>query len=386
MKASAYLCNRAGASGVDVRKSLLRSVPRTDETFIPKPGTTRSVEAKLVNPLHERDWDESVSSHPQATIFHSSAWARVLSETYGHRPCYLRISARDEPLALVPMMEVQTLFTKARGVCLPFSDSCAPLLLTTFGKELVVKKLRQVARERNWKYFELRADSLLPEDATASESYYGHVLDLQAGSSALYFGFTSSVQRAIRKAQRNGLTASVRSSSDAMDQFYNLHVRTRHKHGVPPQPRAFFASIQKNIINAGLGFIVVVERAEDALAAAMFFRAGNHAVYKFGASDQRAQELRPNNLAMFEAVKFLADAGARSLHFGRTDMTNEGLRRFKLSWGASEEQISYGKFNILADNWVGSRNHRPTFHNRIFRSLPVSVNRLAGSLLYPHLD
>src|SRR6267143_1572505 len=123
MKASAYLCNRAGASGVDVRKSLLRSVPRTDETFIPKPGTTRSVEAKLVNPLHERDWDESVSSHPQATIFHSSAWARVLSETYGHRPCYLRISARDEPLALVPMMEVQTLFTKARGVCLPFSDS-----------------------------------------------------------------------------------------------------------------------------------------------------------------------------------------------------------------------------------------------------------------------
>ena len=30
--------------------------------------------------------------HRDATIFHSTAWARVLVDTYGHRPCYVQIS------------------------------------------------------------------------------------------------------------------------------------------------------------------------------------------------------------------------------------------------------------------------------------------------------
>ena len=51
----------------------------------------------------------------------------------------------------------------------------------------------------------------------------------------------------------------------------------------------------------------------------MFFKLERHAVYKFGASDERLQELRANNLAMFEGIKYLAEGGAETLHFGRTD-------------------------------------------------------------------
>ena len=114
-----------------------------------------------------------------------------------------------------------------------------------------------------------------------------------------------------------------------MAQFYKLHVRTRRRHGVPPQPRSFFINIQRHLISAGFGFIVLVECQKDPIAAAMFFKLGRHAVYKFGASDERLQELRANNLAMFEGIKYLAEEGAETLHFGRTDKENEGLRRFQ---------------------------------------------------------
>ncbi len=339
-----------------------------------------------MNPLVDSEWDDAINMHPDATIFHSTAWARVLVDTYGHRPCYVQMSLNGNLLALVPMMEVQSVLTRSRGICLPFSDYCAPLTFSSFGHELVTQKLQQIARERGWSYFELRSHSIVPDNVPASESYYGHSLDLRIGREALISNFSSAVRRAVRKAERSGLTVSIQSTPDAMAHFYKLHVRTRRRHGVPPQPRSFFINIQRHLLSAGYGFIVLVECSKGPVAAAIFFTLGRHAVFKFGASDERLQELRPNNLAMFEGIKHLAEGGLETLHFGRTDKENEGLRRFKLSWGTHETEISYGRFNISADNWVGPRTRRSTLHNRIFRILPESINKVAGAMLYPHLD
>jgi Acetyltransferase (GNAT) domain len=374
---------RAGAS-VPVAP-LLRSVPRLDEEKTAQRGGP-SLSASLMNPLVDREWDDAISAHPDATIFHSTAWARVLVDTYGHRPCYVQISLNGGLLALVPMMEVQSVLTRSRGICLPFSDYCAPLTFSGFGHELVTQKLQQIAHERCWSYFELRSHSIVPVNTPASESYYGHFLDLRIGPEALISNFSSSVKRAVRKAQRSGLNVSIQSSPDAMAQFYELHVRTRRRHGVPPQPRSFFINIQRHLLNPGFGFIVLVECQKDPIAAAIFFRLGRHAIYKFGASDERLQELRANNLAMFEGIRYLAEGGAETLHFGRTDKENEGLRRFKLSWGATEETLDYVRFDTASGSWKHSRDSRSTLHKRIFRALPASLNRLAGAMIYPHLD
>ena len=107
----------------------------------------------LMNPLVDGEWDDAISMHPDATIFHSTAWARVLVDTYGHRPCYVQMSFNGSLLALVPMMEVQSVLTRSRGICLPFSDYCAPLTFSSFGHELVTQKLQQIARERALELF-----------------------------------------------------------------------------------------------------------------------------------------------------------------------------------------------------------------------------------------
>jgi CelD/BcsL family acetyltransferase involved in cellulose biosynthesis len=361
-------------------------VPESLDAERPLEIPEEQIDTSVVNPLTDARWDRGIGSHSQATVFHTSAWARVLNDTYGHQPFYLNLSTQGRPLALVPMMEVRSWLTRLRGICLPFSDSCGPLLFNGCGAETIAKKLRQLGRERGWDYFEVRDSAILPQGVQGFESYWSHTLDLTIGITALSSKFSSSARRALRKAERSGLATRVRTDAEAMAQFYALHARTRRKHGAPPQPRRFFANMQKHIIEAGLGCIVTAEKAKRVLAAAIFFRLNHHALYKFGASDERWQEWRPNNLVMAKAISFLADSSMRTLHFGRTDKTNEGLRRFKLSWGAAEEEISYGKFAISTDNWVRVRNHISSLPNRIFRALPGPLNRLAGVLLYPHLD
>jgi hypothetical protein len=364
---------------------MLRSLPQPDATKgVELAG--RPLKAILLNPLLDATWDTAVRNHPDATIFHSTAWARVLVDTYGHRPCYVQISLYGNLLALIPMMEVQTMLTKSRGICLPFSDYCPPLAFSSCGHELVPQKLKQIARERRWSYFELRSHLMLSDEVPAAECYYGHLLDLTIGTEAIMSKFSSSVQRAVRKAQRSGLSVTIQTGLSAMTAFYKLHVRTRRRHGVPPQPRSFFTNIQQHLLSTGYGFIVLVERQKCPVAAAMFLKLGGSAVYKFGASDERQQELRANNLAMYEGIKRLAECGAKTLHFGRTDKQNEGLRRFKLSWGTTEEEIPYARFETPSDSWKNSRDRNRTFYKRVFRALPASLNRVAGAIIYPHLD
>lgn len=343
-------------------------------------------EVKFIGPLSNPGWDHLVLSHPDSHYFHSAAWAKVLWKTYGHKPFYLHISQRGETMALIPLMEVASSFTGRRGVCLPASDFCSPLLFHDSCLKLVTDNLSRLARQRKWKYFELRGGDWGQTRAAPAMTFYGHELDLHAGSEALFARFRSSVRRAIRKSERSDLKVQVTWSQEAIMDFYKLHVRTRRRHGLPPQPVSFFKNIHEHIIKPRLGFIVLAQHKLRSAAGALFFWWRDKALYKFGASDNALQALRGNDLVMWEAIKFLAQGGAKTLHFGRTALENEGLRRYKLSWGTEEKSISYFRFDTLADAWVTPRGNVAGFHNRIFRRLPLALNRVAGAMIYPHLD
>lgn len=285
------------------------------------------------------------------------------------------------------MMEVSSPFTGRRGVSMPFSDFCAPLLFNEWVGEPLMEKLLEVGRKRKWRYFELRGgQETLPASAVAAEKYYGHKLDLTIGIEELFDRFRDSVRRAIRKAERSRLAVEASRTWEAMADFCRLHFRTRRRHGLPPQPLSFFRHIHEEVIKADLGFVVLAKIGIRPVAAAVFFHSGQTALYKFGASDERLQELRGNNLVMWEGIKRLAGMGLQTLHFGRTAIGDGGLRRFKLSWGTEEEAIEYFRFALGAQVWEADCPNGSGLHNQLFRRLPLMVNRIAGSLIYSHLD
>jgi len=342
--------------------------------------------ARLIDPLSGPEWDRLALAHPDSNFFHTAAWAKVLCETYGHKPFYVSFSEGSELVALVPVMEVRSAITGCRGVCLPFSDSCEPLVFGGCESKPIVDGLARLARERSWKYFEVRGGKTLQMVSAPAVAFHGHEIDLRKGSEELFGRFASSVRRAIRKAEKSGLSVQVSQAREAIRAFYRLHVRTRRRHGLPPQPMSFFEKIYDRVIEPGLGFVVLAHSGSRPVAATVFFHFGKKAVYKFGASDEDLRELRGNNLAMWEGIKFLAQRGVETLHLGRTSLENSGLRRFKLSWAAAEEMIEYFRFDPAADEWVTARDNVTGFHTTIFSRLPLPLNRMIGALVYPHLD
>jgi CelD/BcsL family acetyltransferase involved in cellulose biosynthesis len=352
----------------------------TDDQPIPS-----AVEVRIFDPLGDSDWDRLVISHPECNFFHSAAWAKVICQTYGHKSFYLCISDRGKLVALVPFIEVRSPFTSRRGVCLPFADSCSPLVFDKKRSTLVMDEVSKLARERKWKHFEIRG---LPLQAFAQPTavFYGHRLDLRQGSEEVFGRFRTSTRGAIRKAAKSNLDVQVLRTRDSVLQFYRLHVQTRRRHGLPPQPVSFFLNIHENVIKPGLGFAVLARAGVRTIAGAIFFRFAGQALYKFGASDEKFERCRGNNLVMWEAIKFLMQQGSEILHFGRTALDNEGLRRFKQSWGTEEEVIGYYRFNPVTGASMPLRHNVSGLHNKIFSRLPLALNRVAGAMIYPHLD
>jgi Acetyltransferase (GNAT) domain len=357
-----------------------------DDSFVAPKISHKSLQMRILDPVNIPGWDVIIALHRDAGCFHTSAWAKVLRQTYNHHPFYLQFSRGRRLAALIPLMEVRSPFTGRRGVCLPFSDACEPLIFDLEAVDLVRDRLVRFAQERRWKHLEIRGGKWFQPASSSVAKFYGHTLDLRRRVRDLADCFDSSVRRAIHKAERSNVSVAVGRNRQVVDDFYRLHVQTRRRHGLPPQAASFFLNIYEHIIKPGLGFTVLAQRESRPIAGAIFFRFGKNALYKYGASDKRFQEFRANNLVMWHGIQFLLRTGVEKLDFGRTERENEGLRRFKLSWGTQEEVIDYCRIDPLGRQRLMPAPHNFGFHKRVFGRLPLRLNRLVGSMIYPHLD
>jgi hypothetical protein len=341
---------------------------------------------EVVDPLQYPDWDTLVAAHERAGVVHGTGWARVLQSTYGHRPHYICRFEGRQLAGLLAIMEVSSRWTGRRGVSLPFMDFCPALKAE--GQDLgpLYEAAMELGRERRWRYLECRSAGGGWAGAWPSLTFHGHVIDLAPGAEGLFNRLDSTVRRGIRKAEAAGLRVEFSGSLEAVRTFYGLHCRTRRRHGLPPQPLRFFENIQRHVLEGGRGLVATVRRREQPLAAAVFFCDGRRALYKYGASDYAFQQLRPNHLLMWAALRHCAAGGLLQLHLGRTSLGNEGLRRFKLSLGASEETVAYCRYDFSAGRFVRDADRAEGWFNRVFALLPLPLLRLAGRILYPHLS
>ncbi|MES2474686.1 MAG: GNAT family N-acetyltransferase [Verrucomicrobiota bacterium] len=344
------------------------------------------VSLERIDPLSGDRWDKDIINHPNLTIFHRSAWARVLNETYGHQPYYLKFISSEGSQTWVPLMEVDSRLTGRRGVCLPFADFAGPLWSSAVDPESVYQSLQQFAKEQKWKRLDIRHTEVSPHGAQPFISYDGHVLDLRQREDELERRLDTAVRRAIRKAARAGLEISIKTDAESTAAFYQLHCQTRRRHGLPPQPFRFFSSIQRNLLSQGLGEIVLATLHGKPIAGAVFLRSAGRAIYKFGASDPAHWETRPNQWVMWHGIKHLIANGCSELHFGRTSRGDEGLSRFKRSWGCESSELNYFRHDIRRNCWLSGAQSNSESHPLLFGWLPLALNRIAGQLIYPHLD
>jgi lipid II:glycine glycyltransferase (peptidoglycan interpeptide bridge formation enzyme) len=282
-------------------------------------------------------------------------------------------------------MEIKSNITGRRGVSLPFSDSCEPIVSgkNDFGE--LFRNLLVFAEKSGWRYLELRGGKNYLTNCLPLLHYYTHMLNFDQSKEKIFKSFRGSTRRNIRKAAKEHVHVKILNSFDALKKFYRLHCITRKHHGVPPQPFLFFKKIHDHVLSKNYGIVVLGYFREKVIAAAVFFHFGNKAIYKYGASDKNYQNLRANNLIMWQALKWYLKRGYQEFSFGRTEPDNRGLLQFKDGWCNQRTEIKYYKYDLKSKRFETQRPSLNSFHTKIFRRMPLSMLNIVGSMLYRHI-
>ncbi len=329
-----------------------------------------------IDPLKDPRWKGISERHPAASVFHSTGWLRALQRTYGYTPTAVTSCPPGSELTnAILFCRVNSFLTGRRLVSLPFSDHCQPL-----GSPEEVNCLAEGAREllerEKLKYIELRPmDSTRVHGMEPGEAFYFHVLDLRPSLDEIYRGLHGDcVRRKIKRAEKEQLTVEEGRSKNLLREFYEMQVRTRQKHALPPQPINWFANVVEEL--GGRSSIRVARFQGRAVAAILTLRHGKTEVYKYGCSVAEDNNRGGTQLLFWKAIQDAKNAGMESMDLGRSDIANEGLAVFKERLGGVRRTITYCRFPA---------QQGLSRESKFLARLPRPLLKLAGRLLYRHM-
>ncbi len=339
-----------------------------------------------LSPLHDSRWADFVGRHRRASIFHTPGWLEALHRTYGYEPIVYTTSAPEIPLTNgIVFCCIRSWLTGRRMVSLPFADHCEPLADSPAERTEIFSFLQLALDREKLKYIEIRPLSTdLPGEPIVQKSNSScfHVLDLRPSLEDLFRRFQKdSIQRKIRRAEREGLFYEEGRSEMLLKEFYRLFVLTRRRHSVPPQPIGWF----RNLVMC-LGDrlkIRVASKTGRPIASILTLRYGDAMVYKYGGSDPTAHNLGAMPFLFWKAIQDAKEDGVQQFDFGRSDCDNTGLITFKDRWGSQRTELTY--WRLPSQSASGRGQWKLKVAGPIFARLPVRLLAASGQILYRHI-
>lgn len=346
---------------------------------------TSTITRVRVDPTVDPLWGRLLERHA-ADLFHSPEWLRVLPATYGLAvESLVLLDDSGEPEAGLPFCVLRDPRGE-RVASLPFSDYCDPLVSTA----------------EQWQAL---ADGLLALDLPASlrclhnalplddmrfplvKRARWHGLDIEPSLDELWMALDPSARRAIRKAERAGLTVRLAPGEGDLRTFFGLHLGVRkYKYGLLAQPFRFFEAIREQFIDAGRFALMLAEEDGEAVGGVLYLEWGETLYYKFSASSLSRLESRPTDLLIWEGIRYAKARGLRRIDFGLSDWDQEGLVRYKRKFASCEGTISFlhhasERPASDAEREAGGLLGQLT---RLFTdpTVPDSISERAGALLY----
>jgi hypothetical protein len=343
-----------------------------------------------VDPLGDCRWQNLVDRHPHASIFHHVGWLNALYLTYGYEPVVFSTSPPTSDLENgMPFCRIRSWVTGHRIVSLPFSDHCAFLCEPDEQFESLICHLYAARAGQRWKYLELRPRSRSFEEAVKklgfkpAARYVLHRVDLEPAVEEIFRRLNKdSVQRRVGHAEKVGVVEVCGNSEGLLGDFYQLLVRTRARHNLPPQPYAWFRNLLDGIGRAADLRVAYMEQFPVAAVLILHFK--DKSYYKYGCSDERFHHLGSIPFLLWRAILYAKSIGSRTFDLGRTGVDQLGLLQFKSHWAQESELVTYWKFPP-GSSFGSLQGWKLSVVKRVCAYTPDRLLRIAGALLYRHI-
>lgn len=300
--------------------------------------TTATSEIVTVDPRDDPHW-QSLTTGAYGSVFTSPPWIRAMCSTYGFTPeARVAMDPQGEPtggFAWVPMEDLRG----PRLISLPFCDWTDPMVSDQMTWEALADDLLDTNTPltvRCLNAYEPRYD---PRLEVAGEAAW-HGTPLTGTVEDLWSRVASVARRNISKSRRKGVRIERSTGLDGVHRFHRLHADLRkRKFRMLAQPVDFFEHIWHEFASDDAILTLLAYLGDEPIGGLLLLEYNGVLYNKFAASVPEYLSYRPNDALYWEAIRCGLERSLRLVDWGRSDLDQPGLIRYKSKWATDERRI-----------------------------------------------
>jgi len=287
-----------------------------------------------------KEWDEFASRYTDL-IFYQSVWSQVLKEGLGGQPLYFYLREGGEIIAGLPGVLLNFKIFKVLYASIPYGHLIGnPSYYSTF-LQLLEKEFKKRGIDQV-RLTESPFSESYPPEFFKPISAKCSLLDLRSFEKKnIWESYRSEVRRAIRKAQKHGLSIRRATTRKEMDVFYRLYLSSMERNrAMAKYPLQWFYALHEILIQKGIADVLfAVKREGEYIAGVVLVHSATSSHYLHNGSVGAYLEHRPNDLIVDSIIQKGVEEGKTTLDFMGSDPNDLSLLRFKEKWGSQSRDI-----------------------------------------------
>lgn len=324
-------------------------------------------------------WNDYVLQHSEGTLFHLTAWKRVIERAFGFQAIYLFAEENGRICGVLPMFLVSNWIQGRSLISTPFAVYGGICASTAEASLALQNAARKIAEDERVDYLELRESHRPLGDRFLTKNLYVTFEQLLTRDpEKLMNGFPKTIRYMIRKGQKNGLHTT--TSNDHLDIFYEVYAHSVRNLGTPVFSKRLFQILLDEFGHAAK--VSIIWHESKAVAGTMSFWFRDEVTPYYAASLKEGRQLAANNFMFWDLMRAACEQGLRKFDFGRTKLGTGGYF-FKNQWNMTERSLPYQFYLVKRKSLPNFSPVNPRFKvaTEVWKRIPFPLTKVLGPSL-----
>jgi lipid II:glycine glycyltransferase (peptidoglycan interpeptide bridge formation enzyme) len=142
------------------------------------------------------------------------------------------------------------------------------------------------------------------------------ILPFDKDEAALLAGFEKDTRWSVRQPEKRGVVVYQGTSDEDLGAFYDLYALTGRRAGFITRTAAYYRTVWRTLIDAGLATLWLAEHDGRPVAGAMTWHCGDREVYQYGATNDPGRKVYAAYGLLWRCITEARRRGARTFDFG----------------------------------------------------------------------
>ena len=351
-------------------------------------GVSNGISVRRIQEDELSAWDHYVESKPNSSIYHFTAFKKVIEQSFGHRVVYLAAFTSAGGLCgVLPAVELKSGLFGHFLVSMPYFTYGAVLADSDSVADALYKALFEESKALGAGHVELRSTTLqtsLQKNMPAKLSKVSMVRPLPESIDQLWDDIGTKVRAQIKKAQRFDLDIKF-GKRELLDDFYKVFAENMRDLGTPVYAKAFFENLLASALKESFDVAVVYFEGKPVSTCFLMQHKGMMEI-PWASALNSVNHMNVNMYMYWEVLQYAIQCKNHFFDFGRSSK-DAGTYRFKKQWGAEPQQL-YWYYWLLNGGELPELNpNNPKYKLLItvWQKLPVWLTKLIGPPVVKYL-